>query len=73
MGVFYKGGEYADRNPSFVGCAEHALGIRGWLESQGHQYVVTDDKDGPNCGKRAVLVRTSLSLPSTSSKQYVEC
>nr|TKW41181.1 LOW QUALITY PROTEIN: hypothetical protein SEVIR_1G297100v2 [Setaria viridis] len=47
-GVFYKGGEYADRNPNFVDCAENALGIRGWLESQGHQYVVTDDKDGPN-------------------------
>ncbi|KAF8750162.1 hypothetical protein HU200_012412 [Digitaria exilis] len=51
VGVFYKGGEYADGNPDFVGCAEHALGIRGWLESQGHQYVVTDDKDGPNCGE----------------------
>jgi len=54
VGVFYKGGEYADRNPNFIGCAEHALGIRGWLESQGHQYIVTDDKDGPNCGKRVV-------------------
>ncbi|CAL5055441.1 unnamed protein product [Urochloa decumbens] len=49
VGVFYKGGEYADRNPDFVGCAEHALGIRAWLESQGHQYIVTHDKDGPNC------------------------
>lgn len=50
VGVFYKGGEYTQLNPNFVGCVEHALGIRSWLESQGHQYVVTDDKDGPNCG-----------------------
>ncbi|KAL5702079.1 formate dehydrogenase [Ranunculus cassubicifolius] len=49
VGVFYKANEYASMNPDFVGCAENALGIRDWLESQGHQYVVTDDKEGPNC------------------------
>lgn len=51
VGVFYKGNEYASMNPNFVGCAEGALGIRDWLESKGHQYIVTDDKDGPDCGK----------------------
>ena len=51
MGVFYKAGEYADKNPNFVGCVEGALGIRNWLESQGHRYIVTDDKEGPNSGQ----------------------
>lgn len=50
VGVFYKANEYASMNPDFVGCAEKALGIREWLESQGHQYIVTDDKEGPDCG-----------------------
>lgn len=49
VGVFYKANEYAEMNPNFLGCAEGALGIRGWLESRGHQYIVTDDKEGPNC------------------------
>ncbi|XP_021900164.1 formate dehydrogenase, mitochondrial [Carica papaya] len=49
VGVFYKANEYATENPNFVGCVENALGIRNWLESQGHQYIVTDDKEGPNC------------------------
>ncbi|KAI5665535.1 hypothetical protein M9H77_15388 [Catharanthus roseus] len=49
VGVFYNGNEYAAMNPNFVGCTENALGIRDWLESQGHQYVVTADKEGPNC------------------------
>ncbi|XP_065878336.1 formate dehydrogenase 1, mitochondrial [Euphorbia lathyris] len=49
VGVFYKANEYASMNPDFVGCAEGALGIRDWLESQGHQYIVTDDKEGPDC------------------------
>ena len=50
VGVFYKANEYAALNPNFVGCVEGALGIRDWLESQGHQYIVTDDKEGPNSG-----------------------
>uniref|UniRef100_A0A7N0T2I4 Formate dehydrogenase, mitochondrial n=1 Tax=Kalanchoe fedtschenkoi TaxID=63787 RepID=A0A7N0T2I4_KALFE len=49
VGVFYKANEYASMNPNFVGCVEGSLGIRDWLESQGHQYIVTDDKEGPNC------------------------
>ncbi|WCJ20959.1 formate dehydrogenase [Euphorbia peplus] len=49
VGVFYKANEYASMNPNFVGCAEGGLGIRDWLESQGHQYIATDDKEGPDC------------------------
>ena len=51
VGVFYKANEYAAMNPNFLGCVERALGIGDWLESQGHQYIVTDDKEGPVCGK----------------------
>lgn len=49
LGVFFAAHEYA-KNPDFLGCAENALGIREWLESKGHKYVVTSDKDGPNTG-----------------------
>ncbi|KAK0590762.1 hypothetical protein LWI29_031343 [Acer saccharum] len=48
VGVFYKANEYASMNPNFVGCVEGALGIRDWLTSQGHEYIVTDDKEGPH-------------------------
>ncbi|KMZ56381.1 Formate dehydrogenase, mitochondrial [Zostera marina] len=49
VGVFYKANEYASMNPNFLGCVEGSLGIRDWLESKGHQYIVTDDKEGLNC------------------------
>lgn len=49
--MFYQAGEYADKNPNFVGCVEGALGIRDWLESKGHHYIVTDDKEGLNSGQ----------------------
>ncbi|KAK3183553.1 hypothetical protein Dsin_030839 [Dipteronia sinensis] len=48
VGVFYKANEYASMNPNFLGCVEGALGIRDWLTSQGHEYIVTDDKEGPD-------------------------
>lgn len=49
VAVLYKGNEYASLNPNLLGCTENALGIRDWLKAKGHEYVVTADKDGPNC------------------------
>lgn len=49
VAVLYDGKEYAAMNPKFLGCTENALGIRDWLQGKGHQYVVTSDKEGPNC------------------------
>src|SRR6204780_1486488 len=40
-GIDFKPGE-------LLGCVSGALGLRKYLESQGHQLVVTSDKDGPN-------------------------
>lgn len=54
LGVFFAAHEYA-KNPEFLGCAENALGIREWLESKGHKYVVTSDKDGPDSGTLRIL------------------
>ncbi|EOA12190.1 hypothetical protein CARUB_v10016523mg [Capsella rubella] len=62
VGVFYKANEYATKNPNFLGCVENALGIRDWLESQGHQYIVTDDKEGPNC-KNYLDLHVLISTP----------
>ena len=64
MGVFYKANEYAALNPNFVGCVEGALGIRDWLESQGHQYIVTDDKEGPNSGQYTVISNITYMKPT---------
>jgi hypothetical protein len=59
LGVFFAAHEYA-KNPEFLGCAENALGIREWLESKGHKYVVTSDKDGPNSGTLRILTQPWL-------------
>lgn len=34
--------------PGLLGTTENELGLRSWLESQGHTLVTTDDKEGEN-------------------------
>jgi formate dehydrogenase len=34
--------------PALLGATQNELGLRSWLESQGHTLITTDDKDGEN-------------------------
>lgn len=46
VAVLYPAGEkIAKANPELLGCVENALGLREFLESQGHEYVVLSDKE----------------------------
>ncbi|KAK0550707.1 formate dehydrogenase (NAD+) [Tilletia horrida] len=47
LAVLYDGGKQAEE-PRLLGSVQNALGLRKWLESEGHTYVVTSDKEGPN-------------------------
>jgi hypothetical protein len=57
LAVLYKAGEYA-KNPDFLACAENGLGLKEWLKEQGHEYIVTDDKDGDNSGDSRVCLNS---------------
>ncbi|KAM0258796.1 hypothetical protein ACHAQJ_003638 [Trichoderma viride] len=46
--VLYDGGKHAKDVPALLGTTENELGIRKWLEDQGHTLVTTSDKEGPN-------------------------
>ena len=45
LAILYPGGEIAKNNPGLLGCAENALGLRDFLEKQGHEFVVLTDKE----------------------------
>ncbi|KAI8575020.1 hypothetical protein K450DRAFT_263706 [Umbelopsis ramanniana AG] len=45
VAVLYPGGQAAKEQSAMLGCVENELGLREWLESKGHTYVVTDDKE----------------------------
>ncbi|KAI0743465.1 NAD-dependent formate dehydrogenase [Daedaleopsis nitida] len=48
LAILYSGGEAAKQEPRLLGTIENQLGIRSWLESLGHEYIVSDDKEGPD-------------------------
>ncbi|KAG1750040.1 uncharacterized protein EDB91DRAFT_1078966 [Suillus paluster] len=48
IAILYKGGEAAKSEPRLLGTVENQLGIRKWLESQGHEFIVSDSKEGPD-------------------------
>jgi formate dehydrogenase len=41
-----KGGSHARDEPRLLGTTENELGIRKWIEDQGHELVTTSDKEG---------------------------
>ncbi|KAG5632581.1 hypothetical protein H5410_004298 [Solanum commersonii] len=52
-----------EMNHNFLGCAENSLGICEWLESKGHQYIVTPEKEGPDCGTFIPYLHVLISTP----------
>jgi formate dehydrogenase len=70
LGVFFAAHEYA-KNPEFLGCVENALGIREWLESKGHKYVVTSDKEGSNSELDKELVDAHILITTPFHPAYV--
>ncbi len=50
VAVLYPGGDAAD-NPEVLGCAENALGLRGFLEDGGHELVSTTEREGEELEK----------------------
>ncbi|EPT05010.1 hypothetical protein FOMPIDRAFT_1039841 [Fomitopsis schrenkii] len=47
LAILYSGGSAAEEEKRLLGTTENQLGIRDWLESQGHELIVSDDKEGP--------------------------
>ncbi|THH33826.1 hypothetical protein EUX98_g376 [Antrodiella citrinella] len=48
LAILYSGGAAAKEEPRLLGTLENELAIREYLESQGHEYLVSDDKEGPD-------------------------
>lgn len=71
LGVFYKGGKWATEEPRLLGTIENQLGIREWLESQGHTYVVTDDKEGENSTLDKEIVDAEIVITTPFHPGYI--
>jgi len=71
LAVLYKGGEHAKDQPLLLGTVENELGLRKWLEEQGHQLVVTDDKEGENSTFDKELVDAEIIITTPFHPGYL--
>jgi formate dehydrogenase len=54
-----------------LGCVSGELGLRKYLESLGHTYVVVNDKDGPGCDLEKELVDADIVISQPFWPAYI--
>jgi len=69
--VLYDGGKHARDVPELLGTTENELGIRKWLEDQGHTLVTTSDKDRPNSKFDQELVDAEVIITTPFHPGYL--
>jgi formate dehydrogenase len=70
VAVLYKAGDAA-KEPRLLGCLENELGLREFLESRGHKYIVTSDKDGPNSEFEKLLPEADIVITTPFHPGYL--
>ncbi|KAG0127943.1 NAD-dependent formate dehydrogenase AciA/Fdh [Tuber indicum] len=71
LAVLYDGGQHARDVPELLGTTENELGLRGWLENQGHQLITTSDKEGENSTFDKQLVDAEIIITTPFHPGYL--
>ncbi|KAI5854957.1 D-isomer specific 2-hydroxyacid dehydrogenase [Tricharina praecox] len=71
LAVLYDGGIHAEQVPALLGTTENELGIRKWLEDQGHTLVTTSDKDSENSVFDRELVDAEIIITTPFHPGYL--
>ncbi|KAL5332351.1 hypothetical protein BJX70DRAFT_384418 [Aspergillus crustosus] len=69
--VLYDGGSHARDQPGLLGTTENELGIRKWLEDQGHTVVTTSDKEAENSTFDKELVDAEVIITTPFHPGYL--
>ncbi|KAI7283595.1 Formate [Hortaea werneckii] len=67
----YDGKEHAKQEPQLLGTTENELGIRKWIEDQGHTLVTTSDKEGENSVFEKELVDAEVIITTPFHPGYL--
>lgn len=67
-----QGGIHAQQEPRLLGTTENELGIRKWLEDQGHELITTSDKEGEGSefDKHLVDAEVIITTPYVKRRSY---
>jgi formate dehydrogenase len=77
LAILYDGGDAAREESRLLGTTENALGLRPWLESLGHEYVVSSSKEGASSDfqkhlKDAEVLITTPFHPGYLTRELIE-
>merc|ERR1712029_396283 len=67
----YDGKEHAKQEPQLLGTTKNELGIRKWIEDQGHTLVTTSDKEGENSVFEKELVDAEVIITTPFHPGYL--
>ncbi|EKM60236.1 uncharacterized protein PHACADRAFT_167648 [Phanerochaete carnosa HHB-10118-sp] len=71
IAILYKGGKAAKQEPRLLGTVGNELGIRSWLESRGHEYLVSDDKEGPDSFLHKHIIDADIVITTPFHPGYI--
>ncbi|TKA21944.1 Formate dehydrogenase [Salinomyces thailandicus] len=67
----YDGHDHAKQEPKLLGTTENELGIRKWIEDQGHTLVTTSDKEGESSKFEKELVDAEVIITTPFHPGYL--
>ncbi|RMJ26751.1 formate dehydrogenase [Aspergillus sp. HF37] len=69
--ILYDGGEHAKDQPGLLGTTENELGLRKWVEDQGHSLVTTSNKDSADSTFDKELVDAEVIITTPFHPGYL--
>jgi len=70
LAVLYSGGKSAQEEPRLLGTTENKLGIEQWCKDNGHELIVTDDKEGENSTFEKEIVDAEILITTPFHPGY---
>jgi len=71
LAILYDGHKAAEEEPRLLGTVENKLGIAEWLKSEGHEFIVTSDKEGPNSAFQKEIVDADVLITTPFHPGYL--
>ncbi|RSH87190.1 formate dehydrogenase (NAD+) [Saitozyma podzolica] len=71
MAKLYKGGRAAEEETRLLGTVENKLGMANWLKDEGHEFIVTEDKAGPNSVFQKNIADTDVLITTPFHPAYL--
>ncbi|KAF9568006.1 NAD-dependent formate dehydrogenase [Agrocybe pediades] len=71
LAILYDGGKAAEEEPRLLGTVENKLGIKEWLESQGHELVVSSSKEGADSDFQKHIVDAEVLITTPFHPGYL--